>query len=247
MAQPDKADQPHTAQGLTPALEEFGRWLFAQDCSFLISAAQATQLPLTDLPEVAFAGRSNVGKSSLINALTNRKTLARTSNTPGRTRQVNFFDLGGRLMLVDLPGYGYAQAGKAEIRQWSGLIRDYLRGRVQLRRTCLLIDARHGIKDSDRAVMAELDQAAVAYQLVFTKADKVKPGAFAALREASAKELARHPAAHPVMLATSAHKGEGIGTLRAALAALAEGAPAAEPEEEAARQDEAPERGGTRA
>ena len=243
MAQPDKAAQPHDTKGTAPALEDFGRWLFAQDCRFLISAAQAVQLPQTELPEVAFAGRSNVGKSSLINALTNRKSLARTSNTPGRTRQVNFFDLGGRLMLVDLPGYGYAQAGKAEIRQWSGLIRDYLRGRVQLRRACLLIDARHGIKDPDRAVMAELDQAAVAYQLVFTKADKVKPGTFEALRAASAEELARHPAAHPAMLATSAHKGEGIGTLRAALAALAVGAP----EEEEVQQDGAPEGGESRA
>ena len=214
-----------TSQGATEGLREFGRWLFAQDCGLIVSAAQVAQLPPTERPEVAFAGRSNVGKSSLVNALTGRKTLARTSNTPGRTRLLNFFDLGGRLTLVDLPGYGYAQAGKAEIRQWTGLTRDYLRGRVELRRVCLLIDARHGIKDSDRSVMKLLDEAAVPFQVVFTKADKVKPAAFAALREASCVELAAHPAAFPVLLATSSVSGAGIEELRAALAAMAEGAP----------------------
>ena len=214
-----------TSQGATEGLREFGRWLFAQDCGLIVSAAQVAQLPPTERPEVAFAGRSNVGKSSLVNALTGRKTLARTSNTPGRTRLLNFFDLGGRLTLVDLPGYGYAQAGKAEIRQWTGLTRDYLRGRVELRRVCLLIDARHGIKDSDRSVMKLLDEAAVPFQVVFTKADKVKPAAFAALREASGVELAAHPAAFPVLLATSSVSGAGIEELRAALAAMAEGAP----------------------
>ena len=216
---------PETAKGAGPALLEFGRWLFAQDCGLVISAAKAEQLPPSGLAEVAFAGRSNVGKSSLINALTGRKALARTSNTPGRTRQINFFDLGGRLMLVDLPGYGYAQAGKADIKQWTGLTRDYLRGRAELRKVCLLIDARHGLKDSDREVMALLDQSAVAYQVVFTKADKVKTTAFADLEAATAKELARHPAAHPAMLASSSVSGEGIAELRAALASLAEGAP----------------------
>ena len=225
MAQPDKAAQPQIAEGAPPALEEFGRWLFAQDCNFLISAAQAAQLPLTELPEVAFAGRSNVGKSSMVNALTGRKTLARTSNTPGRTRLLNFFDLGGRLTLVDLPGYGYAQAGKAEIRRWTGLTRDYLRGRVELRRVCLLIDARHGVKDSDRSMMKLLDEAAVPFQVVFTKADKAKPDALATLRAATERELAGHPAAFPVLLATSSISGAGIEALRAALAALAEGAP----------------------
>ncbi len=214
-----------TSEGASERLREFGRWLFAQDCGLIVSAARVAQLPPTERPEVAFAGRSNVGKSSLVNALTGRKTLARTSNTPGRTRLLNFFDLGGRLTLVDLPGYGYAQAGKAEIRQWTGLTRDYLRGRVELRRVCLLIDARHGVKDSDRSVMKLLDEAAVPFQVVFTKADKVKPGAFAALREATGVELAGHPAAFPVLLATSSVSGAGIEDLRAALAALAEGAP----------------------
>ena len=200
---------------------EHGRLLFAQDCRFLVSAAKETQLPETGLPEIAFAGRSNVGKSSLVNALTGRKTLARTSNTPGRTRLLNFFDLGARLVLVDLPGYGYARASKADIRQWTGLTRRYLKGRVPLRRICLLIDARHGLKAADRDVMSELDAAAVSYQVVLTKADKTKPGAFAELLTALAGELANHPAAHPEILATSALKGTGIAELRATLAALA--------------------------
>ena len=214
-----------TSDGAAAALRDFGRWLFAQNCGLIVSAAEVAQVPPSARPEVAFAGRSNVGKSSLVNALTGRKTLARTSNTPGRTRLLNFFDLGGRLTLVDLPGYGYAKAGKAEIRQWTGLTRDYLRGRVELRRVCLLIDARHGVKDSDRSVMKLLDEAAVPFQVVFTKADKVKPAAFAALRAATEKELAGHPAAFPVLLAASTVSGAGIEDLRAALAAVAEGAP----------------------
>ncbi|MDJ0936762.1 MAG: ribosome biogenesis GTP-binding protein YihA/YsxC [Kiloniellales bacterium] len=234
MAQPDREE------GTKPALADFARWLFAQDCGLIVSAAQVAQLPPTERPEVAFAGRSNVGKSSLVNALTGRKTLARTSNTPGRTRLLNFFDLGGRLTLVDLPGYGYAQAGKAEIRQWTGLTRDYLRGRVELRRVCLLIDARHGVKDSDRSVMKLLDEAAVPFQVVFTKADKVKPGALATLRAATEKELAGHPAAFPVLLATSSISGAGIEALRAALAALAEGAP-----EDARGEDQGVQDGGS--
>jgi GTP-binding protein len=200
---------------------EAGRHLFAQDCVFLGAAVETTRLPETALPEVAFAGRSNVGKSSLVNALTGRKTLARTSHTPGRTRQLNFFDLGGRLMLADLPGYGYARAPKTEIKRWSALARRYLRGRPSLRRVCLLIDARHGAKDSDRMIMAELDQAAVSYQAVVTKADKVKPQALAAVLDALQRELARHPAAHPHCPVTSARTGQGIAELRAALAALA--------------------------
>lgn len=201
---------------------EFGRWLFAQPCVFLGSAAQAEQIPAPALAEVALAGRSNVGKSSLINALTGRKTLARTSNAPGRTRRLNFFDLGGRLILADLPGYGYARAAKSDIKQWTGLTRDYLKGRANLRRVCLLIDARHGIKQSDRDIMTELDRAAVSYQAVLTKADKTAPDALARVRAAAAAELARRPAAHPVVLATSARTGLGIAELRAALAALAE-------------------------
>ncbi len=198
---------------------EFGRWLFAQDCAFIGAATQEAQLPAGGLPEVAFAGRSNVGKSSLINALTGRKTLARISQTPGRTRQINFFELGRRLMLVDLPGYGFARASKQAIKQWTGLTRDYLKGRDVLRRVCLLIDARHGLKQGDRSIMAELDRAAVSYQLVLTKADKA--GDLDAAVRSIESECARHPAAHPEVLATSALKGGGIAELRAGLAALA--------------------------
>jgi GTP-binding protein len=202
------------------ALEQ-GRRLFAQSCTFLGSAAAPDQLPAPELPEVAFAGRSNVGKSSLVNALTGRKTLARTSNTPGRTRLLNVFQLAGRLGLVDLPGYGYARASKAEIKQWTGLTRAYLRGRANLRRVCLLIDARHGVKSSDEAVMTLLDEAAVSYQVVLTKADKASADALAGIRAATAGRLAKRPAAHPEILVTSARSGHGIDELRAALAALA--------------------------
>ncbi len=216
-------DSSESAPGA--AALEAGRRLFAQACTFLGAAVEAERLPESALPEVAFAGRSNVGKSSLVNALTGRKTLARTSNTPGRTRQLNFFDLGGRMLLVDLPGYGYARASKTDIERWSALARQYLRGRPKLRRVCLLIDARHGAKDSDREIMAELDLAAVSYQAVLTKADKVKPQALAAVRGALEAELARHPAAHPHIPVTSARTGAGIAELRAALAALADTVP----------------------
>ena len=200
---------------------EAGRLLFAQSCSFIGAAAEAQGLPATSLPEVAFAGRSNVGKSSLLNALTGRKTLARTSHTPGRTRQINFFDLSGRLILTDLPGYGYARAAKSEIKRWSALVEQYLKGRAQLRRVLLLIDSRHGAKDIDRRVMAELDEAAVSYQIVLTKADKPKPEALEATRTAIGGEAARHPAAHPEIVVTSATSGAGIAELRAQIAALA--------------------------
>jgi len=200
---------------------EAGRKLFAQECQFIAGAADYDGLPRGGLPEVAFAGRSNVGKSSLINALTGRKTLARTSNTPGRTRQINFFDLGGRLMLVDLPGYGYARAAKTEIRGWTRLIEAYLKGRVGLRRLCLLIDGRHGLKPVDEELMTLLDAAAVPYRAVLTKCDKVRAAELAA-READVKKaLAAHPAALPDPLLTSAIKGMGIETLRADLAMLA--------------------------
>jgi GTP-binding protein len=205
---------------------EAGRLLFAQSCRFLISAAGTDQLPDTDLPEVAFAGRSNVGKSSLVNALTGRRTLARTSHTPGRTQLLNFFDLGGRLMLVDLPGYGYARASKTAVRQWTGLTRRYLKGRPGLQRVCLLVDARHGLKASDLEIMALLDAAAVSYQAVLTKADKSRPAALAEVVAKLEAELARHPAAHPETWVTSAHTGAGIAELRAAIAALAAPAPA---------------------
>ncbi len=200
---------------------EYGRWLFAQDCVFVAGAAGAAQLPPPELPEVAFAGRSNVGKSSLVNALTGRKTLARISRTPGRTRQLNFFRLGGRMMLVDLPGYGYARASKTEIAGWTRLMRAYLRGRASLRRLHLLVDARHGLKESDGETMDLLDRAAVSYRLVLTKSDKVPPAELAARIAALAGELAPHPACHPEVLATSVRTGAGIPELRAAVAALA--------------------------
>jgi len=201
---------------------EAGRLLFAGPCDFLISAADENDLPPLGGTEVAFAGRSNVGKSSLLNALTGRKALAKASNTPGRTRLLNFFDLGGRLVLVDLPGYGYARASKTDIARWTQLTRGYLKGRPQLRRVCLLIDARHGLKASDLDVMAELDAAAVSYQIVLTKADKVKPGPLKRMLATIETAVARHPAAHPLCLPTSSESGAGLPELRAALAALAE-------------------------
>ena len=161
---------------------EAGRLLFAGACDFVAGAATVAQLPPLGLPEVAFAGRSNVGKSSLINALTGRKALARVSHTPGRTQQINFFSLADRLMLVDLPGYGYAAVSKQKVANWTGLIEDYLKGRPQLKRVCLLIDARHGLKETDKAAMELMDSSAVVYQVVLTKADKLKPGPLATPR-----------------------------------------------------------------
>jgi GTP-binding protein len=200
---------------------ENGRWLFEQVCTFVIGAVKMDDLPETGMTEIAFAGRSNVGKSSLINALTNHKDLARTSNTPGRTQQVNFFDLGSRLMIADLPGYGYARAPRETVRQWTDLVGDYLQGRPQLRRACLLIDARHGIKETDREVMTMLDKAAVSFQAVLTKCDKIKQGELEKRFKSVSEELATHVAAHPYLIATSSAKGTGLDTLRAALAALA--------------------------
>jgi GTP-binding protein len=211
---------------LSAAQLETGRLLFTQECDFVMGVRTEADLPKAELPEVAFAGRSNVGKSSLLNALTNRRTLARTSNTPGRTREVNFFRLGGsgerRLMLVDLPGYGYARAGKEEIARWNKLIEDYLRGRSNLRRVCLLIDARRGIGEPDRKVMQLLDQAAVVYQVILTKVDKEKSAALAKVRAAAEAELKDHGAAYPDILATSAAKKLGLEEVRATVAALAE-------------------------
>jgi GTP-binding protein len=208
------------------AAVEAGRHLFAQACAFVAGAATPAAIPPDTLAEIAFAGRSNVGKSSLVNALTGRTTLARVSHTPGRTRQLNFFDLGGRLMLVDLPGYGYAEASKRDIEQWTGLVRVYLRGRASLRRALLLIDARHGIKDTDRPLMRMLDEAAVSFQVVLTKIDKVKPAELERRLAATAAELREHVAAHPVIHLTSAHERQGVAELRAALAALAAPPPA---------------------
>ena len=206
---------------ISDELIEAGRILFAGTCEFIMGAAREDQLPATELAEVAFAGRSNVGKSSLINALTGRKALARTSNTPGRTREVNFFLLGEKLMLADLPGYGYARASKSSIANWTELIERYLKGRRPLRRVCLLVDARHGPKDSDRAAMALMDEAAQVYQIVLTKADKMKGPALQRIIGKAGAELAKHSAVHPEIIATSAVKGTGIAELRAQLAALA--------------------------
>ena len=197
------------------------RRLFAQECTFVRGVARLPDLPLPVLPEVAFAGRSNVGKSSLLNALTNRKTLARTSNTPGRTRELNFFDLAGRLMLVDLPGYGYARASKSDIARWNTTLRDYLRGRPNLHRLSLLVDSRRGIKDGDREMMAMLDASAVVYRVILTKADKPKSAELASLVEAVTAEMRNHPAALPKPIVTSARKSIGIGALQADLALLA--------------------------
>jgi GTP-binding protein len=200
---------------------EAGRKLFARECRFVAGAASLDQIPPTVLPEVAFAGRSNVGKSSLVNALTGRRTLAKVSHTPGRTQQVNFFELGERLLLVDMPGYGYAQASKQKVKAWTDLVRLYLKGRPMLRRVCLLVDARHGLKDVDRSLMKLMDEAAQSYQVVLTKADQLKPEALDATREDLGAEIARHPAAHPEIIATSARDAQGVPELRAALAALA--------------------------
>jgi len=200
---------------------EAGRLLFAAECAFFHGAQRLEQLPPPGLPEVAFAGRSNVGKSSLINALTGRRALARASSTPGRTRQLNFFDLGHRLVLVDMPGYGYAQAARAVKEDWQGLMFDYLRGRPNLRRAMLLLDARIETKPSDTAVMELLDRAAVTFQIVLTKADQVKPAALARKLAAAEALARRHPAALHHVHATSAENGLGMTELRAELAALA--------------------------
>jgi GTP-binding protein len=199
-----------------------GEALFRGPCTFVKGVVSVADLPKDGRAEVAFAGRSNVGKSSLINALTGRTGLARVSVTPGRTRELNFFTLGkdGALYLVDMPGYGYARASKADIKGWTRLIRDYLRGRRELKRVFLLIDARHGLKPNDKETMKLLDEAAVSYQVVLTKADKPKASELAAVQDKVTSELAKHPAAHPQILTTSARMGGGIEELRAAIAAF---------------------------
>ena len=205
-------------------LIEEARRLFAGPVEFSLSAPSLSVLPEPRVPEIAFAGRSNVGKSSLLNALTGRSGLARTSNTPGRTQELNVFEVGAPLVfrLIDMPGYGYAEAPKDLVRRWQALVFDYLRGRAVLKRVLLLIDSRHGVKPVDTEIMALLDKAAVSYQLVLTKTDKVKPTAASAVAEAVAAVARTHPAAFPEVLATSSETGEGIPELRAAVVAAAE-------------------------
>ena len=200
-------------------LAERARKLFAGPVAFLKSAPSLQFLPDPEGPEIAFAGRSNVGKSSLLNALTNRNGLARTSNTPGRTQELNFFDIGEplKLRLVDMPGYGFAEAPKDMVKRWRHLMNDYLRGRRVLKRALVLVDSRHGLKDVDREMMRMLDDAAVSYHIVLTKADKVKPAALGALYEATMVEAAKHPAAHPSIFTTSSETGSGIAELRTAI------------------------------
>lgn len=198
---------------------ELARRLFAGPIEFLKSAPELKFLPQATVPEIAFAGRSNVGKSSLLNALTNRKSLARTSTTPGRTQELNFFDVGDplRLRLVDMPGYGFAEAPKDLVKRWKRLVNDYLRGRAVLKRVLVLIDSRHGLKEPDREMMKMLDVAAVSYQLVLTKGDKVKPSALGAMYEGVMSEARKHPAAHPAIFTTSSETGSGIAELRTAI------------------------------
>lgn len=209
---------PHAVD---PSLAEAGRRLFAAEARFIAGAADPSALPPEGLPEIAFVGRSNVGKSSLVNALTGRRMLARISNTPGRTRQINFFDLGGRLMLVDLPGYGYAEAPKSAVKSWTSLVRYYFRTRAALRRVCLLIDSRHGVKEVDRPLMRMLDDVGMSYQIVLTKADKAGNRELASVPEQILAELAPHVAAHPEIHLTSALDRRGIAELRATLADFA--------------------------
>lgn len=198
---------------------ESARKLFAGPIDFLKSAPSLQFLPDPEVPEVAFAGRSNVGKSSLLNALTNRKALARTSNTPGRTQELNFFDVGRppALRLVDMPGYGFAEAPKDLVKRWRFLVNDYLRGRQVLKRALVLIDSRHGVKPVDREVMDMLDAAAVSYHLVLTKADKIKVSALDSMVAQTAEESLKRPAAHPLLIATSSETGSGIAELRTAI------------------------------
>ena len=210
-------------------LAERARKLFAGRVEFLKSAPSLQFLPDPDAPEIAFAGRSNVGKSSLLNALTGRKAIARASVTPGRTQELNFFEVGADdeggppvLRLVDMPGYGFAKAPLKVVENWRRLIRDFLRGRVVLKRTLLLIDARHGVKPVDAEMMKMLDEAAVGYRIVLTKADKIKPTELAEVLAATQAEARKHPAAHPEVLATSAETKGGIEALRAAVLADAE-------------------------
>jgi GTP-binding protein len=200
-------------------LSEQARKLFAGPVEFLKSAPGLEFLPAADVPEIAFAGRSNVGKSSLLNAITGRNKLARTSNTPGRTQELNFFDVGQplTLRLVDMPGYGFAEAPKDMVKRWRFLVNDYLRGRAALKRAILLIDSRHGVKPVDHEIMDMLDAAAVGYRLVLTKADKIKASELEAVAAATEAEARKRPAAHPQLIRTSSEKGMGIAEVRTAV------------------------------
>jgi len=208
------SDEPKVGEYSETEIEQ-ARVLFARPATFVLGCAKIEQLPDPDLPEITFAGRSNVGKSSLINALVGMHKLARASNEPGRTREVNFFDLDGRLRLVDLPGYGWAKASKTTVKKFQDLGRDYLRGRVTLKRVYLLIDARHGLKKVDDEALDALDLAAVSYQIILTKADKLKKGEVEKVQAATLKAISKRPAAYPAVLVTSSEKGFGIPELRA--------------------------------
>ena len=220
MSEPEKAPLATTPDFTDEQIED-GRLLFAREVLFMLSVVNLDSLPPADRPEICFAGRSNVGKSSLINALTNRKGLARASNTPGRTRERNYFNVDGRLNLVDLPGYGYARAPKTEISNWTRLTRAFLRGRAGLRRVFLLIDSRHGIKPSDVELMELLDDAAVTYQLVLTKSDKIKKAELDKIMRRTSRTIGKRPAAHPELMVTSSEKKTGLDDLRAEIATLA--------------------------
>ncbi|WP_375691606.1 ribosome biogenesis GTP-binding protein YihA/YsxC [Pseudooceanicola sp. LIPI14-2-Ac024] len=211
---------PFPLAEVTPEAEETGRLLFAGETEFLKGVVAMNGLPPDDRIEVCFAGRSNVGKSTLINALTGRKGLARASNTPGRTQEINFFNLGESHYLVDLPGYGYANAPVAVVEKWQKLLKQYLSGRANLRRAFVLIDARHGIKAVDEEIMKLLDSAAVTFQCVLTKADKVRAADRDKTLDQVRAKLAKHPAAFPEIIQTSSEKGDGIATLRAVIATL---------------------------
>ncbi len=198
-----------------------GHHLFTRPVNFVTGALSEEYLPHTSLPEVAFAGRSNVGKSSLINALVNHRQLARASSTPGRTQEINFFNLGERLMMVDLPGYGFAEAPRDKAEVWSVFIRRYLKGRPQLRRALILIDSRHGVKPLDQEIMKMMDESAMNYQIVLTKTDKIKAGELERCLASVAEIAAKHTAAHPLILPTSSSDGAGLADLKAALSELA--------------------------